>query len=297
MLDQKLVRSRLSEHNEWCLGVCNPSSWPRTRNPRTLEALTASTVRHRRENGTRGTSLAVGTKEETQNLLLQGSISSSRTPGVAILDCLQPLPSPRGTWSCDPRLPPAFALIGKRERADPVSPSQSKTKAELALLALKQDANLSLQRAAAIYNVHQSTLSRRRAGQPSRADSMPSRRYLDEREEEAIVDHVLYLIQRGAAPRLSDVADMANILREERRIAPVRRDWPNNFVKRQLRLKVKFNCKYDYKRALSKYSIIDKDTYNFDKTSFAIGQITPRAVVADAETPGRAKQVQLGSKE
>ena len=103
---------------------------------------------------------------------------------------------------------------------------------QLALLALKQDANLSLRRAAAIYNVHQSTLSRRRAGQPLRADSMPSRRYLDEREEEAIVDHVLYLIQRGAPPRLLDVADMANILREERGMAPVGRDWPNNFVKR-----------------------------------------------------------------
>ena len=61
---------------------------------------------------------------------------------------------------------------------------------------------------------------------------MPSRRYLDKREEEAIVDHVLYLIQRRAPPRLLDVADMANILQEERGIAPVRRDWPNNFVKR-----------------------------------------------------------------
>lgn len=144
---------------------------------------------------------------------------------------------------------------------------------------------------------------------------MPSRRYLDKREEEAVVDHVLYLIQRGAPPRLSDVADMANILREERGMAPVGRDWPNNFVKRQPRLKVKFNRKYDYKRALcedpeiiqgwfdlvanvkAKYGIVDEDTYNFDETGFAMGQITPGAVVADAEKPGRAKQVQPGSKE
>ena len=53
---------------------------------------------------------------------------------------------------------------------------------------------------------------------------MPSRRYLDKREEEAIVNHVLYLIQRGAPPRLLDIADIANILREERRIAPIRQD-------------------------------------------------------------------------
>ncbi|KAJ8108675.1 hypothetical protein OPT61_g8008 [Boeremia exigua] len=40
---------------------------------------------------------------------------------------------------------------------------------QLALQALKQDANLSQRRAAAIYNVPQATLSKRRAGQPSRA--------------------------------------------------------------------------------------------------------------------------------
>jgi hypothetical protein len=144
---------------------------------------------------------------------------------------------------------------------------------------------------------------------------MPSRRYLDEHAEEAIVDHVLHLIQRGEPPRLSDVADMANLLRAERGMAPVGRDWPNTFVKRQPKLKVKFSRKYDYKRALcedpkmiqgwfslvanvkAKYGIVDEDTYNFDETGFAMGQITPGAVVADAENSGRAKQVQPGSKE
>ncbi|KAF1925490.1 uncharacterized protein M421DRAFT_69998, partial [Didymella exigua CBS 183.55] len=58
---------------------------------------------------------------------------------------------------------------------------------------------------------------------------------------------------------------------------------PSMFVKRQLELKVKFNCKYNYKQALckdsgfclventnAKYSILDKDTYNFNKSRFIV---------------------------
>jgi hypothetical protein len=66
-------------------------------------------------------------------------------------------------------------------------------------------------------------------------------------------------------------------------------------------LKVKFNQKYNYKRTLyedsevigdwfwlvynmkAKYSILDKDTYNFDKTGFMMGQISTAAVVTSAE--------------
>jgi RecB family endonuclease NucS len=60
-------------------------------------------------------------------------------------------------------------------------------------------------------------------------------------------------------------------------------------VKRRPELKVKFNRKYDYKRALcedpkviegwfrlvvnikAKYGIQDKDIYNFDETGFIMG--------------------------
>jgi RecB family endonuclease NucS len=60
-------------------------------------------------------------------------------------------------------------------------------------------------------------------------------------------------------------------------------------VKRRPKLKVKFNRKYDYKRALcedpevvegwfrlvvnikAKYGIQDEDIYNFDETGFIIG--------------------------
>jgi hypothetical protein len=185
----------------------------------------------------------------------------------------------------------------------------------LAIEALKQDPKLSQRRAAAIYRVPQKTISDRRAGRPSRADSIANSLALDDNEEQVIVEHILYLDERGFPPRLSDVADMANILREERGMAPVGRNWPNNFVKRQPRLKVKFNCKYDYKRALckdpeliqgwfslvanikAKYGILDHDTYNFDETGFMMGQISTGAVVTASDRSGRPKQVQPGNRE
>ncbi|KAF1923827.1 uncharacterized protein M421DRAFT_425522 [Didymella exigua CBS 183.55] len=58
---------------------------------------------------------------------------------------------------------------------------------QLALQAIQQDTTLSLQRAAAIYRVLKSTLRRRRAGQPSRADSMANLQKLDSNKERVIV--------------------------------------------------------------------------------------------------------------
>ena len=83
---------------------------------------------------------------------------------------------------------------------------------QLAIQALEQDANLSQRRAAAIYGASQSTISKRRAGQPSRVDTMANSRNLDDNEEQVIVKHILDLVARGFPPWLQDVADMANIL-------------------------------------------------------------------------------------
>ena len=64
-----------------------------------------------------------------------------------------------------------------------------------------------------------------------------------------IVQHILELVARGFPPRLAAVADMANSLRAERNLGHVGINWPSTFVKRQPELKVKFNRRYDYKRA------------------------------------------------
>ena len=71
-----------------------------------------------------------------------------------------------------------------------------------------------------------------------------------------IVEHILELVARGFPPRLAAVADMANSLRAERNLGHVGINWPSTFVKRQPKLEVKFNRKYDYKRAVCEDSEI-----------------------------------------
>ena len=191
----------------------------------------------------------------------------------------------------------------------------SECQIQLALQALKQDANLSLRRAAAIYNIARSTLSDRRAGRPSQVDRRPKSINLTKFEEDVIVNHILKLDMRGFPPRLADVANMANSLRAERNLDQVGQNWPSTFVKRRSELVTRFNRKYDYKRALcedpktiqawfdlvanmkAKYGIQDDDTYNFDETGFMMGQITPGAVVTASERRGRPKTIQPGNRE
>jgi hypothetical protein len=79
---------------------------------------------------------------------------------------------------------------------------------------------------------------------------MANSQKLDNNKEKVIVQHVLELDARGFSPRLSDIATMANSLRTERNLGPISVNWPSTFVKRQPELQVKFNRKYDYKRAL-----------------------------------------------
>ena len=111
------------------------------------------------------------------------------------------------------------------------------------------------------------------------------------------------------------MTDMANSLRKERGLAPVGPKWASTFVSRQEELKVVFNRKYDYRRALcedpkviqgwfslvanikAKYGILDDDTYNVDETGLMMGQISGGKVVTDAGKSGRAKQVQPGNRE
>ena len=78
---------------------------------------------------------------------------------------------------------------------------------------------------------------------------------------------------------------------------------------------MKFNRKYNYKRALcedpeviqgwfrlvdnikAKYGILDDDTYNFNEAGFMMGVILTGAVVTASERRGRPKAVQPGNQE
>jgi hypothetical protein len=214
------------------------------------------------------------------------------------------LPSPHQTLPFD-------AIAQQQHQIDPSNERQI----QIALQALKQDATLSMRRAAAIYNVSRTTLSHQRAGRPSQADRWPKSRNLTKLKEEVVVEHILELVAREFPPRLAAVADIANSLRAERNIGHVGTNWPSTFVKRRPELAMKFNRKYNYKRALcedpgviqgwfglvanikAKYSILDKDTFNFDKVGFIMGQISTGAVVTASERQGQPKMVQQGNRE
>ena len=69
-------------------------------------------------------------------------------------------------------------------------------------------------------------------------------------EEETIVDYILDLDARGFPLRLPAVKDLADSLLAARHRDPVGPNWPRAFIKRRPELKMKFNQKYDYRRAL-----------------------------------------------
>ena len=83
---------------------------------------------------------------------------------------------------------------------------------QLAVKALKRDPKLSIKRAVSIYKVSETTLRKRRAGRPLRANTMANSRNLTNTKEQVIVKHILKLVARGFPLRLAAVANIANSL-------------------------------------------------------------------------------------
>jgi hypothetical protein len=92
---------------------------------------------------------------------------------------------------------------------------------ELALQAYKDGQFQSMRRAANAYNVCQRALTRRYNGTLARANTRPSGQKLSATEEQTIVRYILDLDSRGFAPRLCEVADMADKLLAARGGKPV----------------------------------------------------------------------------
>jgi hypothetical protein len=181
---------------------------------------------------------------------------------------------------------------------------------QLAISSINTKQLYSNRAAAAVFNVADRTLRRRRAGISSRRDCQPNSKKLTQLEEEVIISYILNLDQRGFAPTYAAVRDMADKLLAARGRGQVGQKWPANFVKRTESLTTRFNRAYDRQRALYKdpvlirswfelveqtklkYSILDKDVYNFNKASFIIGKITTQLVITGSERRGRPKSIQ-----
>jgi hypothetical protein len=82
----------------------------------------------------------------------------------------------------------------------------------LAIQAIKSNASLSQRRAAAAYNVPESTLQRQRVKPASTRVIHPNSSKLQRHEEDAIVQYIRKLNEQGFAPTLSYVQDIANQL-------------------------------------------------------------------------------------
>ncbi|KAF7575417.1 hypothetical protein PtrM4_070430 [Pyrenophora tritici-repentis] len=194
-------------------------------------------------------------------------------------------------------------------------PTSSEVNIHLAISAINRSQIQSIRDAAQTFEVPRTTLRRRRAGKPARADCQPNSRKLTQREEEVIISHILQLDQRGFAPTYAAIRDMADKLLAARGTSQVGQKWPANFVKRTDSLRTCFNQAYDRQRALcedpalirtwfklveetkAKYGICDEDVYNFDEAGFIIGKITTQLVITGAERRGRPKTLQPGNRE
>jgi hypothetical protein len=194
------------------------------------------------------------------------------------------------------------------------SPSNERN-IQLALSALNTNQIQSVRRAAAVFNVPESTLRDRRAGKPYRRDHQPNCRKLTPVEEEVIVSYILDLDLRGFPPRYDAVRDMADSLLAARNSGQVGVHWARSFVKRTDSLRTSFTRAYDRQRALCEnpvlvgnwfklvehtkttYGILDEDVFNFDEAGFAIGMIGTQLVVTGSERRGRPKLIQLGNRE
>ena len=105
----------------------------------------------------------------------------------------------------------------------------------LAISSLKKKEISNIREAARLYDVARTTLQRRLNGIINRAEKQANCLNLTKEEEESLIRWILSLDQRGAAPRLSHVQDMANILLSNRgssKTQPIGKNWVYNFIKR-----------------------------------------------------------------
>ncbi|KAL5375218.1 hypothetical protein PMIN02_013148 [Paraphaeosphaeria minitans] len=169
--------------------------------------------------------------------------------------------------------------------------------------------------AARAYNVKHHTLSERVRGVSFRPETRANCHKLTSTEERILVRTILDLDARGFAPRLCEVADMADKLLAARGGKPVGKNWPERFVTRSTELKMAFSRAKDRQRILQedpeligtwfklftdtivKYGVRNEDIHNFDETGFQMGVIGSMKVVTGSERRFRPTLVQPGDRE
>jgi hypothetical protein len=129
------------------------------------------------------------------------------------------------------------------------------------------------------------------------------------------VQYIRKLDERGFAPTLSYVREMASQLLAARGGDQVGEKWARNLVRRKPEIKSQVTRQRDHQRVLcsnpavispwfdlvrnvkAKYGILDEDTYNFDETGFQIGVGGSVKVVTASERRLKPIGVQPGDRE
>ena len=177
------------------------------------------------------------------------------------------------------------------------NPAEQEGRILLAISNLKNEKIRSVRKAAEIYNISQSTLQNRINGMPYRAEKRANNHKLTQSEENSLVKWVLDLDRRRLPPRHSLVREIANYMLLQRGNQQISTNWVTKLIKRRPEIDSKFTRKYNYERtkykdpkiiqehfnhiraAISEYSILPEDIFNFNKTGFAIGLCTTTRVI------------------
>jgi hypothetical protein len=179
--------------------------------------------------------------------------------------------------------------------------SEQEGRISLTLSAFQSHKFKSLQSAAQVFNVPRTTLSARHQGRLYIDDRRNAQHKLTRTKEQTIVQYILNLGLQGFAPRLCEVADMANKLLGVQGGEPVGKHWAEPLVTHSDKLKMAFNQAKDCQRILqenpeiiskwfklveetkAKYCVHNNNVHTFDKTGFQMGVIGTMKVVTGAE--------------
>jgi hypothetical protein len=198
------------------------------------------------------------------------------------------------------------------------NPAEQEGRILLAISTLKKKEISSVREAARVYHVPETTLRRRLKGATCRLEKRANSHKMTQNEEESLIQWILSMDRRGAAPRPSHVREMANILlskRGETTTQTVGEKWVYNFINRHDEIKTRFSRRYNHQRAkcedpkiilewfnrvqitMMQHGIAPEDIYNFDETGFAMGLVATAKVVTRAEMLGRPFLIQPGNRE
>jgi predicted XRE-type DNA-binding protein len=133
-----------------------------------------------------------------------------------------------------------------------VQPSYTKSTLQLAIQATIKDYNKSQRRVVAAFSVPRSTLQDQCTGALSRRDREPNSKKLTKLEEEALVQRILNLNQRGIGATRAIVQDIANNLLAKHGGEPVGKHWVDNFKTCTPEIKLKRSRPYNHQQALNK---------------------------------------------